>query len=170
MKVLILILGLGLNVLFSCKAQGGGIKVLDVKDTQVFTLLDEVIRHEKTDTIKGGIYVIKITEGDTSQELRVGNFSVNIFSKYVLGKKDKLLGFFKYRGYFIFVYGKSTLALFQKTRKECSFDFFTERSKKLKREEAVSEPPDVIEPTVWLYDYRNNVITFKDVGYFNLLK
>lgn len=146
------------------------VKKLNVKDGQIITALEKVIQQDKTDSIKDNLYIIKIGQVKTSHELRIANVSKGIFSEYITGKKDPLLGFFNHRSYTIFVYGKSIPDLFYETNETVSFPFMNNTLKRKPKKNGIEYPPIIFEPNVWLFDYSNKQLIYKDVGYFNILE
>lgn len=169
MKSFIMVLWLTLIASSICSSQEQAIKLLNIRNSQIVTILNEVILHEKTDSIRNELYVVKIKKHETHYQFRIASFSKKVFSSFFVDKKEPLLGYFKHRGYSVLVFSPSIPAFFSENENGKMFEFLKNGTLSFKKEDDRLFPPDVIEPTVWIYNFMNEKMILKEAGYFNLL-
>src|SRR6185503_7132557 len=109
--------------------------------------------------------VQKASDDSIAYELRVAVLDQRAF-KFFNFNRDKYFGFFNYRKHFVLVYGDNSADyFFSKVNFKKRFEFMPEKPYDFDK-----NPPISVEPSVFLYNYKNGRLKLKDtgmLGFFN---
>ncbi len=151
-------------------SQSQNLNELVVNEKGIFNILQTYIeeQEEYVDLEKSTI-LINIEEKKNGVELRLGLLYKEVLSSYLTGKKNNVIGYFKYKDITVIVFGKHNSYLFEKTNIEKSIPFFYVKPKTKIKEGEIPPPPVIYEPIVWIYTYHNSEFNIIDKGRFTLL-
>lgn len=150
--------------------QSQNLNKLDIKEKEVYNVLQSFIeeQEEYADLEKSTI-LINIEKAKKGVELRIGLLYKEILSAYLIEKKDNVIGFFKYEGITVIVFGKKNNPLFEKTNIKKPIPFFYVKPEAKTKKGEIPPPPVIYEPIVWIYTYYKGDLKLKDKGRFTLI-
>lgn len=171
MKISYLLLYLIFFTLPNCSStQSQNLNKLDIKEKKVYNILQRFIEEqEEYAELEKSTILINIEEETKGVELRIGLLYKEILSSYLTGKKDNVIGFFKYNDITVIVFGKKNNHLFEKTNMRKPIPYFYVKPEIKTKKGEVPPPPVVYEPIVWIYTYYNGDFNLIDKGRFTLL-